>query len=168
MHKVVVGIFPSPDSAAKAVQEFRARGFSPQDVSVIPATDDVVFSNPEVSEVAVLPSTAKGFGTIPMASALAGVLGGFLFWQVVPGAYGHLVVHGGILGFLYGAAVGIVLEHYFGPALARYKRHRAALDNKASNHLTLVTIHTDELKETYEAERLLEITGALEISTKAA
>lgn len=164
MHKVVVGIFSNQASAARAVHEFRARGFSKQDVSVIPASDNTKAINAEVAEVMVLPSNAKGFGMIPMVTAVLGIILGFVFWQVVPGTYGHLVAIGGPLGFLYGAAVGVVLEAYVGPNFSKF---RGEQDNSGMGR-TLVTVHTDELLETYEAERLLEITGATEITTKVA
>lgn len=168
MHKVVVGIFSNADSAARAVHEFRSRGFSPQDLSVIPATDDTLIEDPVVAHVAVMPSTARGLGLFPIAGAIIGAILGFLFWQVVPASYGHLVAIGGLLGFLQGAAVGVVLETLLRPALSRYRRSRAALHNEQPARRTLVAVHTEELLETYEAERLLEISGATEISTKAA
>lgn len=170
MHKVVVGIFSNPDSAALAAHEFLSRGYSPQEISVIPATDELEPLLPETMEVTIKPTTARGFGLIPMVSALVGAICGFLFWQVMPASYGHLVVHGGVLGFLYGAAVGVVLEALFGGSLARYRRRRGELDLDAKplDVRTLVAVHTEEREQTKEAQNLLELTGASEISTKAA
>jgi hypothetical protein len=170
MHKVVVGIFSNPDSAALAAHEFLSRGYSPQEVSVIPATDELNPLVPEIMEVTVKPTTARGFGIIPMVSAFVGAILGFLFWQVMPASYGHLIVHGGVLGFLYGAAVGVVLEHLFGDALINYRRHRAQLelDPQPLDLRTMVAVHTEEKDQTKEAQNLLELSGASEISTKAA
>jgi uncharacterized membrane protein len=151
--RTVAGVFDGPNHAETALNQLKAAGFSPEQVSVV-ARD-----KGEAKEM--VESTGMGSGTATGA-ATGGVLGGvagFLVGisaMVIPGI-GPIVGAGILASTLVGAGVGAAAGGLVG-ALAEHgvpEEDARGYEEHVRRGSILLTVHADTDEEAREAHRLL-------------
>lgn len=163
--KVVYGIFQNRASLESCVSNLRLEGFRPEDVSVL---------MPDKGDTATF---AHEKGTkAPEGAAIGGgtgaVLGGALGWLVGIGAVatipalGPLVAAGPIMSALAGLGVGTAVGGLTGAlaglGIPEYEAKR--YEKYVKDGGILISVHVDDNDWEDKAERILEASGAKDIS----
>ncbi|UOF01793.1 quinol:electron acceptor oxidoreductase subunit ActD [Bdellovibrio reynosensis] len=163
--KVVYGIFQNRASLESCVSNLRLEGFRPEDVSVL---------MPDKGDTATF---AHEKGTkAPEGAAIGGgtgaVLGGTLGWLVGIGAVatipalGPLVAAGPIMSALAGLGVGTAVGGLAGAlaglGIPEYEAKR--YEKYVKDGGILISVHVDDNDWEDKAERILEASGAKDIS----
>ncbi|WII71548.1 DUF3341 domain-containing protein [Bdellovibrio sp. 22V] len=163
--KVVFGIFQNRMSLENCVNNLKAEGFRPEDVSVLMPDkgDTKTFAHEKGTKAPE--GAAIGGGT-------GAVLGGTLGWLVGVGAVatipalGPLVAAGPIMSALAGlgagAAVGGVAGALAGIGIPEYEAKR--YEKMVKDGGILLSVHVDDEEWEDKAERVLENAGAKDIS----
>jgi hypothetical protein len=161
----VFGIYPTVDSVQDAVIILRMKGFRSTDISVL------IPENEGSKDLATEKSTKAPEGAIAGAGSGA-LLGGALGWLVsigalsVPGV-GAFIAAGPIIATLAGvgagAAVGGIAGGLIGLELPEYEAKR--YEGRVRKGGILLSVHCDNAAWTRTAKKLLEHTGAEDIST---
>lgn len=164
--KVVFGIFQTRAALENCISSLQVEGFRPEDVSVL------------LSEIGDTKTFAHEKGTkAPEGASLGGgtgaILGGALGWLVGIGAVatlpalGPLVAAGPIVSALtglgVGCAVGGVAGALIGFGIPEYEAKR--YEKFVSGGGILLSVHVDDNVWKQKAERVLESSGAKDISS---
>lgn len=164
-HQAVYGIYSSQLQLRDATKSLRASGFRDNDVSVLLPDDS------ENSELAVEKNTKAPEGAA-VGGASGAVLGGVLGWLagagvlVIPGI-GPFIAAGPILGMLSGAgaggAVAGIAGALVGMGIPEYEARR--FESRIKNGGILLSVHCEDDGWAERATRILERTGAFDISS---
>jgi len=163
----VFGIYTDRSSVDRAVEAFKAAGFSNNDVSALfpenKGTKDFVHEkNTKAPEGA---TTGAGTGAL---------LGGGLGWLAGIGALaiaglGPFIAAGPIMAALagtgVGGAVGGLAGALIGMGIPEYEAKR--YEGRVKDGGILLSVHSDSSEETKRAKNILERTGAQDISSTA-
>jgi hypothetical protein len=161
----VFGIYSSRRQVESAVDELKASGFRNTDISILfpenVGTKDFVLAK----ETKAPEGTATGVVT-------GGLIGGALGWLAgigsvaIPGV-GPLIAAGPIIGMLtgvgMGGAVGAITGALIGLGIPEYEAKR--YEGRVKNGGILLSVHSDNSKWTKKAKKVLEDTGAEDISS---
>ena len=167
MAKAVFGIAKTYGQAKTIVESLKASGFSNNDISVLfpdkAGTRD--FAHEKSTKAPEGAATGAGTG---------GVLGGVLGWLVgigslaIPGI-GPFVAAGPIMAALGGAAVGATVGGLTGAlvglGIPEYEAKR--YEGKLREGNILISVHSEDSKETDRAKKILETNGAEDISSSS-
>jgi CBS domain-containing protein len=164
-NKAVFGIYPTWESLEEGMEVLRKSGFRNTDISVLYP------HNPGTKEFATSKSTKAPEGVTAGAGSGAFV-GGTLGWLAgigslaIPGI-GPFIAAGPIMGLLAGigagGAVGGVLGGFIGLGIPEYEAKRYA--GRLHKGGILASVHSDDSSWAKKAKRILEETGAEDIST---
>ena len=163
---VVVGAFPDPERARRAMETLKTAGFSGGDISLLmPTAQDVD---------AVRQQTASSTGQATAAGAVAGgVLGGLSGWLVGMGALaipgiGPVLAAGALAAALGTAAIGAGAGAIGGAlvGLGLSREEAEWYEGEVRRGATLVAVRPGERFD--EAQRLLREQGAYDIQTRSA
>lgn len=161
----VFGIYANRMAAERAVDEIKNRGFRNTDVSVLFSDDG------SSKEFAHEKNTKAPEGTAVGASTGA-VIGGTLGWLAGIGALaipvvGPLIAAGPIVGLLAGAGiggtVGGITGALIGLGIPEYEAKR--FEGLVKNGGVLLSVHCDTSEWVTKAKKVLEDTGAKDISS---
>lgn len=162
----VCGIYPTRAMAEKAVQRLQLEGFRNSDVSVL-------FSSSTGTKDFALENSTK----LPEGATSGGIsgatVGGVLGWLAgigmlaIPGV-GPLIAAGPIMATLagvgLGGAVGGVAGALIGLGIPEYEAQR--YESRINEGGILLSVHSDNKEWADKATKLLEETGAEDISSK--
>jgi hypothetical protein len=161
----VFGIYKSGIQAEKAVDQLMAAGFSNNDISVL------LPDNASSKEFAHEKSTKAPEGTTTGVTA-GGVVGGALGLLAgigalaIPGV-GPLIAAGPIVASLaglgVGGAVGGLIGALVGMGIPEYEAKR--YEGRVKDGGVLLSVHCNTSEEISRAKKLLELTGAEDISS---
>jgi hypothetical protein len=167
MAQAVFGLARTEAQAVSIVEQLKAGGFSPNDISVLfpdkTGTKDFAY---EQHTKAPEGATA-GAGT-------GGLLGGALGWLVGIGALaipglGPFIAAGPIMAALGGAAAGAALGGItgalIGMGIPEYEAKR--YEGKVKEGSLLISVHTEDRAERARAKQILEQAGAEDIADTA-
>ena len=151
--------------AESLVSQFRAAGFSNQDISVL-------FGDPTQTRDFVHQKGTKAPEGAATGAATGGVIGGVLGWLagagalVIPGV-GPLIAAGPIMGALGGAAVGGALGGITGVLVGMgIPEYEAKLyEGKVREGRVLIAVHTEDSEERDRAKEIFERGGAEHIAS---
>ena len=164
MSKAVFGIVTTYAQAETIVDNLKIAGFSNNDISVLLPDKDGTRDFAHEKNTKAPEGAAAGAGT-------GGVVGGVLGWLVgigslaIPGV-GPFVAAGPIMAALSGAAVGSAVGGLTGALVGlgipefEAKRYEGKL--KEGN--ILISVHSEDSKETDRAEQILKTANAQDIS----
>jgi hypothetical protein len=165
MSKAVFGIATTYAQAETIVESLKTAGFSNKDISVLLPDKDGTRDFAHEKNTKAPEGAAAGAGT-------GGVVGGVLGWLVgigslaIPGV-GPFVAAGPIMAALSGAAVGSAVGGLTGALVGlgipefEAKRYEGKL--KQGN--ILISVHSEDSKETDRAEQILKKANAHDISS---
>ena len=167
MDKAVFCIAKSEAQAATIVDQLKAAGFSNNDISVLfpDKTGTKDFAHEQNTKAPEGAATGAGTG---------GVLGGALGWLVGIGALaipglGPLVAAGPIMAALSGAAAGAAVGGLsgalIGMGIPEYEAKR--YEGKVKGGNALISVHSENSKETERAKTIFEAAGGEDISTSS-
>lgn len=166
-NSAVFGIYPSRDSAERAVDLLKMEGFRSEDVSVL-------FSSPDTTREFATENTTKAPEGAVTGAATGATIGGVLGWLAgigslaIPGV-GPLIAAGPIMGALagigVGGGVGGLAGALVGLGIAEYEAKR--YESRINDGGVLVSVHADRSEWAEKAKRVLERTGAEDISNKS-
>ncbi len=165
MSKAVFCIASGYDQALGIVNQLKAAGFSSNDISVLlpdkAGTKD--FAHEQHTKAPEGAATGAGTG---------GVIGGALGWLAgigslaIPGV-GPFIAAGPIMAALSGAAVGAtvggIAGALIGMGIPEYEAKRYEGKIKGGN--ILISVHSENSKETSRAKEIFEHAGASDVST---
>ncbi len=163
----VVGIYPTPDSADRAVAHLRDLGFRSTDISIL------VPDNPGTKDLAHAKATKAPEGVTAGATSGA-VVGGTLGWLAGIGALaipgiGPLIAAGPIVAALAGAgavgALGGLTGALVGLGIPEYEAKR--YEGRVRKGSILLSVHADDGEWAKRARQVLDQTGAEDIGTTA-
>ena len=164
-NKAVFGLYTTRRQVENAVDELRAQGFRNTDISVL------LPENVGTKDLAHEKGTKAPEGMATGATSGA-VIGGTLGWLAgigalaIPGV-GPLIAAGPIIAALtgvgVGGAVGGIGGGLIGLGIPEYEAKRYEGRIKSGN--ILLSVHSDDSAWTAKAKRILENTGAEEISS---
>jgi hypothetical protein len=161
----VFGLSRDQQQAARIVDQFKAAGFSRNDISVLFADKDGTRDFAHEKNTKAPEGAATGAGT-------GGVLGGVLGWLVGVGALaipgvGPFVAAGPIMAALGGAAIGAgaggLIGALVGLGIPEYEAKR--YEGKLKQGNILISVHSDNSEETRRAKEIFEREGAEDISS---
>lgn len=161
----VFGIFQSREEVETAVNELKAAGFSNSDISVLFAfpASDIVHEN-----------STKGPEGAAAGAVSGAAIGGVLGWLAgigtltIPGV-GPLIAAGPIMAALaglgVGGAIGGISGALIGLGVPEYeaKRYQTSVEQGG----ILISIHAETTGQIDVAKRILDRTGAQDISSKS-
>jgi hypothetical protein len=161
----VFGVYASRRQVESAVDELKMAGFRNTDISVL-------FSeNVGTKDFAVAKETKAPEGT-STGAVTGGVIGGALGWLAglgtlaIPGV-GPLIAAGPIIAMLtgvgVGGSVGALTGALIGMGIPEYEAKRFEGRVKSGN--ILLSVHSDNSDWTKKAKKILESTGAEDISS---
>jgi len=165
MSKAVFGIATTYAQAETIVESLKTAGFSNNDISVLLPDKDGTRDFAHEKNTKAPEGAAAGAGT-------GGIVGGVLGWLVgigslaIPGV-GPFVAAGPIMAALSGAAVGSAVGGLTGALVGlgipefEAKRYEGKL--KQGN--ILISVHSEDSKETDRAEQILKKANAQDISS---
>src|SRR5262245_34901770 len=166
MAKAVFGIAKTEAQAIRVVEQLKAAGFSPNDISVLfpDKTGTKDFAHEQHTKAPE--GAAAGAGT-------GGILGGALGWLVgigtlaIPGL-GPFVAAGPIMAALSGAAAGAAVGGITGALIGMgIPEHEAKLyEGKIRGGNILISVHTEDRAERERAKEVFEGAGADAVSSK--
>jgi len=161
----VFGIYPARRQVENAVDELKAAGFRNTDISVL------LSENVGTKDFAVEKDTKAPEGTATGVVA-GGLVGGALGWLAgigslaIPGV-GPLIAAGPIIATLtglgVGGAVGGIAGALIGMGIPEYEAKR--YEGRVKSGGILLSVHCDNSEWTKKAKKLLEHTGAEDISS---
>ncbi len=161
----VFGIYPTRDSVEEGVDRLKASGFRAADISVL------LPQNTGSKDFAHEKGTKAPEGATAGASSGA-VIGGALGWLAgigslaIPGI-GPFIAAGPVMGLLAGAgaggALGGIIGALIGMGIPEYEAKR--YEGRIRKGGILLSVHADDAQWTKKAKRILEETGAEDIST---
>jgi hypothetical protein len=165
MAKAVFGIANTYAQAEIIVDSLKAAGFSQNDISVLLPDKDGTRDFAHEKNTKAPEGAATGAGT-------GGVLGGVLGWLVgigslaIPGV-GPFVAAGPIMAALGGAAVGTAVGGLTGALIGLgIPEYEAKLyEGKLRQGNILISVHSENSKETDRAEAVLKRANAQDISS---
>lgn len=166
--KAVFGIFQNRAALENCVSSLKAEGFRPEDVSVLMPDkgDTQTFAHEKGTKAPE--GAAIGGGTGALVGGTLGWLVGIGAVAVIPGL-GPLVAAGPIMSALaglgVGGAVGGVAGALVGIGIPEYEAKR--YEEHVSGGGILLSVHVDDHDWKEKAERILESTGAKDISSSA-
>jgi hypothetical protein len=167
MAQAVFGIAKNEAQAITIVEQLKAAGFSPNDISVLlpDKTGTKDFAHEHHTKAPEGAATGAGTG---------GILGGTLGWLVGIGALaipglGPFIAAGPIMAALSGAAAGAALGGIAGALIGlgipEYEAKR--YEGKIKEGNVLISVHTDNSTERSRAKRIFEQAGAEDIADTA-
>jgi len=167
MAQAVFCIARTEAQAIRIVDQLKAAGFSPNDISVLfpDKTGTKDFAHEQHTKAPEGAATGAGTG---------GVLGGALGWLVGIGALaipglGPFIAAGPILAALSGAAAGAALGGLagalIGMGIPEYEAKR--YEGKIKDGNLLISVHTEDRTERARAKEIFEQAGAEEIADTA-
>jgi len=167
MAQAVFCIARTEAQAIRIVDQLKAAGFSPNDISVLfpDKTGTKDFAHEQHTKAPEGAATGAGTG---------GVLGGALGWLVGIGALaipglGPFIAAGPILAALSGAAAGAALGGLagalIGMGIPEYEAKR--YEGKIKDGNLLISVHTEDRTERARARTIFEQAGAEEIADTA-
>ena len=167
MAQAVFCLAQTEAQALTIVNQLRAAGFSPNDISVLfpDKTGTKDFAHEQHTKVPEGAATGAGTG---------GVLGGALGWLVGIGALaipglGPFIAAGPILAALSGAAAGATLGGITGALIGwgipEYEAKR--YEGKIREGNMLISVHTEDRDERARAKQIFERAGAEDIADTA-
>jgi hypothetical protein len=167
MAQAVFGLAKSEAQAIAIVDQLKAAGFSPNDISVLlpDKTGTKDFAHEQHTKAPEGAATGAGTG---------GVLGGTLGWLAGIGALaipglGPFIAAGPIMAALSGAAAGAALGGLTGALIGlgipEYEAKR--YEGKIKEGNLLISVHTDDSAERARAKRIFEQAGAEDIADTA-
>jgi hypothetical protein len=161
----VFGIYTTQLQVELAVDELKAAGFRNTDISVL------FPENVGTKDFAVKKETKAPEGTAAGA-VTGGVVGGALGWLAgigslaIPGV-GPLIAAGPIIGLLtgvgVGGSVGAITGALIGVGIPEYEAKR--YEGRVKSGGILLSVHSDDSQWTKKGKRVLEDTGAEDISS---
>jgi hypothetical protein len=163
----VFGIYPSRTAAEAAVDAFQRAGYRPTDISVLMPEN---IGNKDLAHEKSTKSP-EGLATGAVSGA---VVGGALGWLVGIGALaipgiGPLIAAGPIVaalaGFGAGGALGGIAGGLVGLGIPEYEAKR--YEGRVRSGGVLASIHCDSSEWTDRAKKIMEATGAEDISSTA-
>jgi hypothetical protein len=164
MAQAVFGIAKNEAQAITIVEQLKAAGFSPNDISVLlpDKTGTKDFAHEHHTKAPEGAATGAGTG---------GILGGTLGWLVGIGALaipglGPFIAAGPIMAALSGAAAGAALGGIAGALIGlgipEYEAKR--YEGKIREGHVLISVHTDDRTERSRAKEILERAGAQDVA----
>jgi hypothetical protein len=167
MAQAVFCIARTEAQAIRIVDQLKAAGFSPNDISVLfpDKTGTKDFAHEQNTKAPEGAATGAGTG---------GLLGGAFGWLVGIGALaipglGPFIAAGPILAALSGAAAGAALGGLtgalIGMGIPEYEAKR--YEGKIKDGNLLISVHTEDRKERARAREIFEQAGAEEIADTA-
>jgi hypothetical protein len=161
----VFGIYPSYIAVENGVDALKAAGFSNRDISVLfpESSGSRDFAHEKNTKAPEGASTGAGTGI---------VLGGALGWLLGIGALaipglGPFIAAGPIMAALAGAgvggAVGGITGALIGMGIPEYEAKR--YEGRVKDGGILISVHTDSSEWTTRARKILEGTGAQDVSS---
>ena len=167
MAQAVFCIARTEAQAIRIVDQLKAAGFSPNDISVLfpDKTGTKDFAHEQNTKAPEGAATGAGTG---------GLLGGAFGWLVGIGALaipglGPFIAAGPILAALSGAAAGAALGGItgalIGMGIPEYEAKR--YEGKIKDGNLLISVHTEDRKERARAREIFEQAGAEEIADTA-
>ena len=164
MAKAVFGIAKTEAQAIRVVEQLKAAGFSPNDISVLFPDKSGTKDFAHEQHTKAPEGAAAGAGT-------GGILGGALGWLVgigtlaIPGL-GPFVAAGPIMaalsGAAAGAAVGGITGALIGMGIPEYEAKR--YEGKLKEGNILISVHTEDSNERSRAKDIFSRAGAEDIS----
>jgi uncharacterized membrane protein len=151
--RTVVGVFDGPNHAETALNQLKAAGFSPEQVSVV-ARD-----KGEAKEMVESTGMGGGAATCAVAGGVLGGLGGFLLGisaLAIPGI-GPIVGSGILLSTLAGAGIGAAAGGLVG-ALTEHgipEEDARGYEEHVRKGSILLTVHANSDEQAEEAHRIL-------------
>jgi hypothetical protein len=167
MAQAVFCLARTEDQAIRIVDQLKAAGFSPNDISVLfpDKTGTKDFAHEQHTKAPEGATTGAGTG---------GLLGGAFGWLVGIGALaipglGPFIAAGPILAALSGAAAGAALGGLagalIGMGIPEYEAKR--YEGKVKDGNLLISVHTEDRTERARAKEIFEQAGAEEIADTA-
>jgi hypothetical protein len=167
MAQAVFGLVKTEAQAVSIVEQLKAAGFSPNDISVLfpDKTGSKDFAYEQHTKAPE--GAAAGAGT-------GGLLGGALGWLVGIGALaipglGPFIAAGPIMAALSGAAAGAALGGItgalIGMGIPEYEAKR--YEGKVKEGNLLISVHTEDRAERARAKQIFEQAGAEDIADTA-
>lgn len=160
----IVGIFDSSEEAQQALEQLRAQGLGPDQVSVMMRDAQAAES---IQEQAAGSPVAGGAAT---GAALGGLLGGVAGWMVSIGAIalpgvGLVIGAGALAAMLMGVALGAATGGLIGALLGLGVPEDEArqYENHVREGRVLLTVHPSPLFDVTRATRILEANGAYDV-----
>ncbi len=163
----IYGITNSYQQAEVIVDRLKAENFSNEDISVL-------FADKEGTRDFAYEKHTKAPEGAATGGASGGVIGGVLGWLIgigalaIPGV-GPLIAAGPILAALSGAAVGAaaggIAGGLIGLGIPEFEARQYETKIKAGG--VLISVHSDNAKETKLAKEIFEELGAKDISTRS-
>ena len=162
---VVFGLYDTEAMASKALDQFRAGNFRPDDISVL--LPDRAGSRDLVAKKAT--KAPEGATTGGVTGAVLGGLGGWLIGigaLAIPGL-GPFIAAGPIMAALSGAAVGGAVGGATGALVGMGIPEMEAkqYEAKIAKGGVLVAVHADDKNWADRAKRIFESTGAKDVSS---
>lgn len=164
-NRAVFGVYPTDDALEMAIDSMTEAGFRATDISAL-FTENLGPKDLAVKKTTKAPEGAAG------GAAFGVVIGGTLGWLVGAGAVaipglGALVAGGPVVAALAGAGaavvVGIVAGALIGFGFPEYEAKR--YEGHVPSRGILLSIHCDDSKWAELAEKIMERTGAGDISS---
>lgn len=160
----VFGIYPSPLSAERAVDDLVAAGYSNADVSVLMTDAETTKDFAHEKNTKAPEGTAIGVTTGGVVGGTLGLLAG-IGALAIPGV-GPLIAAGPIMGALaglgVGGAVGGIVGALAGMGVPEYEAKR--YEGRVKNGGVLLSVHCETSDEIHRAKEILKTTGAEDIS----
>ncbi|MGD9765865.1 MAG: quinol:electron acceptor oxidoreductase subunit ActD [Candidatus Binatia bacterium] len=163
--KAVFGLFSSAQQAARAANELKAAGFTPNDISVLLPDQNATRDFAHEANTKMPEGVAAGAGT-------GGLIGAGLGWLVgigslaIPGL-GPFIAAGPIMAALSGAAVGAAVGGLTGALVGMGIPEIEAkqYESKLREGNVLLSVHTEDGAQRELATEILERYGAHDISS---
>lgn len=164
-NRVVFGIYKNRSSIERAVEKLKEAGFQAQNLSILMPENATNDDFTHIHQTKAPEGTVTGAGT-------GVLLGGALGWLAGTGALaftglGPLIAAGPILAMLTGAgvagAVGGLTGGLIGLGIPEHEAKR--YEKRVHEGGLLLSVHTEESFEEHKALKILETTGAEDIST---
>ncbi|HMN68660.1 MAG TPA: DUF3341 domain-containing protein [Bdellovibrionales bacterium] len=164
-NRVAFGIYPSRTAAERAIEALKNSGFRTSDVSVLMPQGSMSDDFAHTKQTKAPEGATAGGGT-------GLVLGGALGWLVGAGALAltglaPLIAAGPILAALAGAgargAIGSLTGGLIGLGIPEYEAKR--FEGRVNQGGILLSVHADDLEWVNKATKVLEQTGAEDISS---
>lgn len=164
-NKAVFGIYPTAASAERAVDSLIAAGFSNSDISVLLPDERSTKEFAHHKDTKAPEGTTVGVTAGGVIGGTIGVLAG-VGALAIPGL-GPFIAAGpimaGLAGLGVGGAVGGLVGALIGMGIPEYEAKR--YEGRVKDGGTLLSVHCDTSDEISRAKKLLETTGATDISS---
>jgi len=164
-NKAVFGIYSSVGHAERAVDYLIADGFASSDVSVLMPDNDSTRDFAHHKDTKAPEGTTTGVATGGVVGGTLGVLAG-IGALAIPGLGPFIAagpIMGGLAGLGVGGAVGGLIGALVGMGIPEYEAKR--YEGRVKNGGILLSVHCDTSEEIDRAKKVLESSGAEDISS---